>query len=68
MEITITKDELFSIIKEAVKVTLHEEKIGLYLESVPTVSQEEMDEIERIHGKHDITQTIEVCHANYTKS
>ena len=50
MQITITKDELFSIVKEAVKIALHEEKISLYLESVPPVSQEEMDEIERIHG------------------
>ena len=51
MEITITKDELFAIVKEAVKVALHEEKISLFLESVQPVSHEEMEEIERIHGK-----------------
>lgn len=51
MEITINKDELYSLIKEAVREVLHEETIDIFLKSMPYVSKEEMKDIETLYGK-----------------
>ncbi|MDI6891223.1 MAG: hypothetical protein QMC83_09875 [Thermodesulfovibrionales bacterium] len=51
MEITINKDELYSLIKEAVREVLHEEAIDFFLKNIPYVSKEEMEDIETLYGK-----------------
>ena len=51
MEITIDKDELYSLIKEAVREVLHEETLELFLKSIPVVSREEMEDIKELYGK-----------------
>jgi len=51
MEITIDKNELYSFIKRAVKEALEEEILELYLKNIPSISQEEMEDIEKLYGK-----------------
>lgn len=51
MEVSISKNELYDLIKEAVREVLHEEKIEFFLDSVSLVSKEEMDDIENLYGK-----------------
>ncbi len=51
MEITIDKNELYSFIKRAVKEALEEEALGLFLKNIPPISQEEMEDIEKLYGK-----------------
>lgn len=51
MEITIDKDELYSLIKKAVREVLHEETFELFLKSIPMVSKEEMEDIKKLYGK-----------------
>ena len=51
MEITIDKNELYSFIKRAVKEALEEETLELYLKNIPSISQEEMKDIEKLYGK-----------------
>lgn len=66
MEVTITKDELYGLIKEAVREVLHEELLELFLKNVPLVSKEEMEDIERLYGKPSkdkeaaFSETIEI--------
>ena len=60
-QVTIDKNELYSLVKKAVREVLQEEFARLWLESMPTVSKEEMEDIERVHGKpssgRDIVRT-----------
>ncbi|MBE0426132.1 MAG: hypothetical protein IBX72_05755 [Nitrospirae bacterium] len=51
MEITIDKDELYNLIKKAVKEVLHEETLELFLKSIPAVSKEEMEDIKKLYVK-----------------
>jgi len=51
MEITIDKNELYSFIKRAVKEALEEETLELFLKNIPPISQEEMEDIEKLYGK-----------------
>jgi len=51
MEVTITKDELYGLIKKAVREVLHEETLELFLKNIPVVSKEEMEDIEKLYGK-----------------
>ena len=51
MEITINKDELYSLMKKAVREVLHEETLELFLKSIPMVSKEEMKDIKKLYGK-----------------
>jgi hypothetical protein len=51
MEITIDKNELYSLIKKAVREVLHEETLELFLKSIPMVSKEEMKDIKKLYGK-----------------
>ncbi|MGB9716779.1 MAG: hypothetical protein ACPL1G_10325 [Thermodesulfovibrionales bacterium] len=51
MEITIDKNELYSLIKKAVREVLHEETLELFLKSIPMVSKEEMRDIKKLYGK-----------------
>ncbi len=51
MELTVTKNELYGLIKEAVRDVLKEETFSLFLKSVPAMSKEEMEEINKMYGK-----------------
>jgi len=54
MEVTINKDELYNLIKKAVREVLHEESVDYFLKNLPYVSKEEMDDIIKNHGKPDL--------------
>lgn len=51
MQITINQDELYSMIKKAVKDVIREERIDFILQNAPLVSSEEMEDIEKLYGK-----------------
>ena len=51
MEVDISKDELYSLVKEAVKEVFQEERLEFFMKSLPSVSKEEMDDIEKIYGQ-----------------
>ncbi len=51
MDVAVSKKELYSLVKKAVKEVLHEETMGFFLKSIPGVSKKEMKEIERLYGK-----------------
>jgi hypothetical protein len=51
MQITVSKNELYTMIKKAVKDVIHEERIDLILKNIPEVSDEEMRDIEERYGK-----------------
>ena len=57
-QITVDKNELYSFIKKAVKEVLHEEKFLFWMDKLPTVSREEMQDIEITHGKPDSVRDI----------
>jgi hypothetical protein len=66
MEITIKTDELYSLIKKAVREVLHEESLEFFMKNVPLVSKEEMEDIENLYGKPSpnkevaFSETIEI--------
>lgn len=60
MQITINQDELYSIIKKAVKDVIREERIDFILRSAPNVSPEEMQDIENLYGKKP-PETIDIA-------
>jgi len=51
MEISITKEELYELIKKAVREVLREESLEIVLKSIPVVSDEEMQDIEELYGQ-----------------
>ncbi len=51
MEISITKEELYELIKKAVREVLREESLEIVLKSIPVVSDEEMEDIEKLYGQ-----------------
>ncbi len=51
MEVSVNKNELNSLIKKAVREVLQEETINFFLRSIPPVSKEEMEDIEKLYGK-----------------
>jgi hypothetical protein len=57
-QITVDKNELYSFIKQAVKEVLHEEKFRFWMDNLPTVSGEEMQDIETTYGKPDSVRDI----------
>lgn len=50
MEITIEKEELYKMIKTAVKEALEEELLERFLKNIADVSDEEMMDIVEIYG------------------
>ncbi len=50
-QISINKDELYGLIKEAVREVLHEETLEFFFKNIPSVSKEEMKDIEKLYGK-----------------
>ena len=57
--IGMDKDELFSLIKKAVREVIQEEMGKVWLEGLPTVSDQEQADINRRFGKPDRTEKIE---------
>jgi len=57
--IDLNKDELFSLIKKAVREVMQEEMSRAWLESLPMVTDEEQDDINRHYGKPEQPQKIE---------
>jgi translation elongation factor EF-Tu-like GTPase len=49
MEISITKEELYELIKKEVREVLREESLEIVLNSIPVVSDEEMEDIEKLY-------------------
>jgi hypothetical protein len=66
MELNVSRNELYSLIKEAVRDVLKEERFSFLLKDVPVVSREEMEDIERVHGKPSrsrqsvFTETVDI--------
>jgi len=57
--IDINKDDLFSLIKKAVREVMQEEMGKKWLEGLPMVTDEEQEDINRRYGKPDLTKNIE---------
>ena len=57
--IDINKDDLFSLIKKAVREVMQEEMSRKWLEGLPMVTDEEQEDINRRYGKPDLTKNIE---------
>ena len=51
--IDLDRDELFKLIKKAVREVVQEEMSRAWLESLATVTDEEQEDISRRHGKPD---------------
>ena len=51
MEMIMDKNELYSLIKKAVREVLQEETFELFLKTIPSVSKEEMEDIKKLYGK-----------------
>jgi hypothetical protein len=58
MEVTLDKKELLTLIKEAVREVFQEEVINIFLKSIPSVSQEEMQDIKKLYGKPSTRKEI----------
>lgn len=54
----IDKNELFCLIKKAVREVIQEEMGRAWLEGLPTVDDEEQEDIIRRHGKPDRSRKI----------
>lgn len=50
-QLTVNRDELYELIKEAVREVIHEEFFELFLKNIPRVREEEMQDIQKMHGK-----------------
>ncbi|MFP4082087.1 MAG: hypothetical protein ACLFVG_04920 [Candidatus Aminicenantes bacterium] len=50
MDTRVNRDELFNLIKEAVREVFKEEKLDIFLKSLPLVSKKEMEDIEKMYG------------------
>ena len=48
---SINKDELYGLIKGAVREVIHEETLEFFFRKIPLVSKEEMKDIEELYGK-----------------
>ena len=57
--IDINKDELFSLIKKAVREVMQEEMGRTWVEGLAMVTDEEQEDINRHYGKPDRTKKIE---------
>ena len=65
-QVIVETDELYSLIKKAVREVIHEETSRLWLTNLPMVSDEENKDIERLYGnpeeKRDISfsETVDI--------
>ena len=66
MEIPISKSKLYDLVKKAMREAIQEEKIDIFLKGLPSVSEREMKDIEKLHGEPSkkkevaFSETIEV--------
>jgi hypothetical protein len=58
VQITVDKNELYSFIKQAVRDALQEEAYRLWMENLPIVSKEEIDDIETAYGQPSSVKDI----------
>lgn len=57
-QMTINRDELYSLIKEAVREVIHEESFDLFLKNIPPVSAEEMRDIQKLYEKPSLKKDV----------
>jgi hypothetical protein len=57
-QMTIDKDELYSLIKDAVREVIHEESFDLFLKNIPPVSEEEMRDIQKHYDKPSLKKDV----------
>ena len=50
MQVTVSKEELYTMIKDAVREVIQEKELHHILKSIPEVSDEEMQEITEKYG------------------
>jgi len=66
VEVIIDKNELYGLIKKAVREALEEETLEFFLKNISSISKEEMEDIEKLYGKPSkgkeaaYSETIEV--------
>ena len=53
MEITLNKNDLYDLMKQAVRDVIQEQKTNLILQNLLTVTEEEMKDINNTYGKPD---------------
>ena len=51
MEIPISKSKLYDLVKKAMREAIQEEKIDIFLKGLPSVSEREMKDIEKLYGE-----------------
>jgi len=57
-QMTIDRDELYSLIKKAVREVIHEESFDLFLKNISPISEEEMSDIQKLHGKPSLKKDV----------
>ncbi len=66
MEIAISENKFYDLVKKAMREAIQEEKIDIFLKGLPAVSEREMKDIEKLYGepskKKEIafSETIEI--------
>jgi hypothetical protein len=66
VEVIIDKNELYGLIKKAVREALEEETLEFFLKNISSISKEEMEDIENLYGEPSTgkeaaySETIEV--------
>jgi hypothetical protein len=58
-QMTVNRDEIYSLMKEALREVIHEESFNLFLNNIPPVSAEEMRDIQKLHGKPSLKKDVE---------
>jgi hypothetical protein len=53
MQVTVSKEELYTMIKDAVREVIQEKELDQILKTIPEVSDEEMQEITEKYGSPD---------------
>lgn len=53
MQVTVSKEELYNMIKDAVREVIQEKELNQILKSIPDISDEEMREITEKYGSPD---------------
>ena len=53
MQVTVSKEELYNMIKDAVREVIQEKELNQILKTIPEVSDEEMQEITDKYGSPD---------------
>ena len=51
MQLAVSEEQLYSLIKKAVKEVIREERLEFFLKNLPSVSEEEMNDIEGLYGE-----------------